>query len=96
MKILFTLTYMKGGLVEPFIDKIAEDLIDNKDVTWRSFKSDFERSFMYHDKAQRLLSCLENMKQGSQSVEAFILSFESTAAQTTLDDTAKVLLLKQQ
>ncbi len=94
-KILFTLTYMKGGLVEPFVDKIAEGLIDNEEVTWKSFKNDFERSFMHHDKAQRLLSRLENMKQGSQSVEAFILAFESTAAQTTLDDTAKVLLLKR-
>ncbi len=96
-KVLFALSYMKGFRVEPFKDKLMTRLQDAgaTATTWEIFKTEFDKAFMFHDKPQRALNRLSDMKQNaSQGIESFLLTFEAIAGQTDLDDTAKVMMLK--
>lgn len=91
-KILFALSYMKGGTAGPWADfKIAElERNDETFVDWDDFKTQFQANFADPAPESTARNKMDRIKQGVRSADEFVAEFRELATQTGYNDAAHV------
>ena len=91
-KIIFALSYMKGGNAGPWADQKVQELSgDTPPFTdWSSFKESFEEVFGDPDPASSARFRMDQLKQGALSAEDFVAKFRELAPKTGYNDAAHI------
>ena len=77
-KILFALSYMRGGRAEQWANAFIDEAITtNSWGTWDQFRSRLERSFRDANEALSAQHRLQTTKQGSRPVEDYFIAFDA-------------------
>jgi hypothetical protein len=97
-KIIFTLSYMKGGTAGPWADNFME-LIEKDEAgaysTWQDFEEYFLQTFGDPDPSGTARSKLSQLKQGSCSAEEYVCKFNELKGKTKYNDPALKDLFEQ-
>jgi hypothetical protein len=91
-KIIFALSYMKGGTAGIWADQAADviGMGDSPFESWKEFVSKFSSVFCDPDKGATARQKMEILKQGFKSADEYIAEFALLANQTGYNDQAHV------
>ena len=93
-KIIFTLSYMKGGTAGPWAAEIVRQYQASPDQPayedWESFLKDLQAAFGDPDPASTARFRMDQLKQGNHSVEEYVASFKELISKTKYNDAAHV------
>jgi len=79
-KIVFTLSYMKGGLAGPWADAYTDRALHSDDWgTWEEFMTSLHSTFGDHDEEKTAQHRLDALRQGRKPAEEFFLEFDQLA-----------------
>ena len=82
-KIVFTLSYMKGGLAGPWADAYTDRALHSDDWgTWEEFMMSLHSTFEDHDEEKTAQHRLDALRQGRKPAEEFFLEFDQLAQRT--------------
>lgn len=91
-KIIFALSYMKGGTAGPWADEAVRQLQDTTSTTsfttWESFVKGFKEAFGDPDPAYTARHKMGQLKQGNQTAEEYAASFKELSIHTGYNDAA--------
>lgn len=93
-KIIFTLSYMKGGTAGPWAAEVTRQyqVPSSQPVyeDWESFLTDFKAAFGDPDPATTARFKMDQLRQGSHTVEEYVASFKELTSKTKYNDAAHV------
>ena len=91
-KIIFALSYMKGGTAGPWADEAVRQFQDTTSTTsfttWESFVKGFKEAFGDPDPAYTARHKMDQLKQGNQTAEEYAASFKELSIHTGYNDAA--------
>jgi len=93
-KIIFALSYMKGGTAGPWAAEVVRQFHDSADKPlykdWESFMTDLKAVFGDPDPAGTARFKMDQLKQGTHSAEEYVASFKELISKTKYNDAAHV------
>jgi hypothetical protein len=91
-RILFALSYMKGGTAGPWADRFVEQVEAGQPPaqTWADFRESFRRTFADPDPGATARLRMSQLRQGTRVVDLYIAEFQELAARTNYDDVAHI------
>jgi hypothetical protein len=91
-KIIFALSYMKGGTAGPWAAEIVRQYQVGTPVyeSWESFREDLLAAFGDPDPASTARFKMDQLKQGNHPVEEYVASFKALTSKTKYNDAAHV------
>jgi len=91
-KIIFALSYMKGGTAGPWAAEIVRQCQDSTLMyeSWESFRKDLLAAFGDPDPASTARFKMDQLRQGSHSVDEYVASFKELTSKTKYNDAAHV------
>lgn len=82
-KILFTLSFMKGGTAGPWGQEWLRKTIEaDEKVSWKEFLKEFATAFRAEEDEARTRQKLMNLRQGKDTVEGYTTTFNLLRAQS--------------
>jgi Retrotransposon gag protein len=85
-KILFTLSYIRGGAAEEWAGSLAEDYIDGRaTTTWAAFWTTLENRFIDKNAEERARAKLEQFTQGNRTANEYFLEFSLLTTNAGID-----------
>src|SRR6202453_2513679 len=101
-KVVFALSYMRGGTAGPWADNLIDKIHDDDDMDrqfhFRTF-SEFTAAFMerFGERDENAAAChkMMHLKQGSMTINELIVKFEELEYLTNYNDTAHIQEFKQ-
>jgi hypothetical protein len=92
-KIIFALSYMKGGTAGPWAAEVVRQYQDSPEPLypdWNTFLQEFKAAFGDPDPGSTARFKMDQLKQGSHSVEEYVAKFKELASQTKYNDAAHI------
>jgi Retrotransposon gag protein len=85
-KILFTLSYIRGGAAEEWAGSMAEDYLDGRaTTTWAAFWTTLEGRFIDKNAEERARAKLEQFTQGTKTANEYFLEFSLLSTNAGID-----------
>lgn len=96
-RIIFALSYMKGGTAEPWAKLKVKEYTTRGvvDETWDNFLKELKQAFGDPNPASTARHKLNQLKQGSQSAEEYIAQFRQYKEDTLYNDAALIEKFEQ-
>jgi hypothetical protein len=99
-RILTTLSYMKNGLAASWADRFWDENSTKAILgTWANFSKDIKETFSTKDVAKEARQRLEELRQGTRTIDKFFTLFENWSSDAEITDTGfnaeRIRLLKQ-
>lgn len=91
-KVLFALSYMKGGTAGPWADYMLDKMekVDDTFADWDDFKTQFKANFADPAPEVTARSKMDRVRQGSRSADEYVTEFKELAVRTKYNDAAHV------
>lgn len=90
-KIIFALSYMKGGTAGPWAELKVQDLTPaTASPTWDAFVVEFKAVFGDSDPAGTARHKMDQLRQGSLSADEYVAAFRELKKDTGYNDTALI------